>query len=270
MQTKNNLIVIILSVVTVGSLVFALASFQRVKRGESELSEKKAVLVKENLDLKDRVTAIQDMLDKKTATLDGFESEKQKLQYQVEYLKKENNKIMDSFAQRMNAANKKKEVLKKRIATLEKGSIITSLKNALAREQNVSIKKIIENALNNIELASAGKPVTLQSITITKSSQSQAVATSDTQQDVPTDDSEIKGAILSLDKKNNLMVIDLGRKDNVQTGYRCKILKDGKEIAQAEIISLRYRIAAAFIDDITYKYTIDDIKEGYEVLVEEA
>lgn len=62
-------------------------------------------------------------------------------------------------------------------------------------------------------------------------------------------------------------MIDLGTQDGIVKGDRCVVVKDEKVIASAEIISVRYKISAAFIDDVRYKNALTDIKEGDKVLI---
>ena len=76
-----------------------------------------------------------------------------------------------------------------------------------------------------------------------------------------------KGKVISVDQKYSLAVFDIGRKDGVEKGKQCAILKDDKEIAQAEVISTRYNVSAAFIYETAYGHNIRDIKEGDGVLV---
>jgi hypothetical protein len=53
----------------------------------------------------------------------------------------------------------------------------------------------------------------------------------------------------------------------VKEGDRCAVLKGESQIGRARIMAARYRIAAAFIDDIQYKNSIKDIKEGDRVVM---
>jgi hypothetical protein len=77
------------------------------------------------------------------------------------------------------------------------------------------------------------------------------------------------GKVLSVDAKDNLLVIDLGRQDDVKQGNRCIILKDEKEMASGEVISVRYNVSAVFVDDLKFNNKISNIKEGNTALIKE-
>ena len=77
------------------------------------------------------------------------------------------------------------------------------------------------------------------------------------------------GEILLIDKNCNLVIIDLGRREGVKEKDRLKILKDGKEIAGATIIGVRYRASAAFVDEIEHRQNIRNIQKGDEILISE-
>ena len=77
------------------------------------------------------------------------------------------------------------------------------------------------------------------------------------------------GEILLVDKNCNLVIIDLGQREGVKEKDRLKILKDGKEIAEATVIGVRYRASAAFVDEIEHRHNIRNIENGDAVLIPE-
>ena len=263
MQNKSTLFSAILITVCVFLLVITISTFRSLKKMELEFNEKKATLVKEGLELKDKLNSLQEDFNKKAASVGVIEKEKKELESQIDQIKEEQGKIISSYTQELDALKKKNEFLKKSISALERSPLITRIRAAIMKEDNEDIKKLLQNTLDKIELIKSGKSVNLEPIVVTKKEDSAAAEYATMKPEGR------EGAIISLDPKNNLMVINLGTKDNLKEGNRCKILRDGQEIAQAEILSVRYRIAAAFIDDIQYRYTINDIKEGYKVVVTE-
>jgi hypothetical protein len=59
-QGKNPLVEVAVAIVCVFLIILALSSFRNSKKMELEFNEKKATLVKENLDLKDRLDSLQE------------------------------------------------------------------------------------------------------------------------------------------------------------------------------------------------------------------
>jgi len=267
MQDKQRLIGVVLIAACAFSIVLAISSFRNLKKMELEFNEKKANLVKENLELKDRIDSIQQIVSQKTASADIMEKEKKDLEEQLQTLKEENEKIISSNNEQLDTLKKKNSVLKKRVATLENSPIVQRIKEAIQTEDNDNVKNVLEDTANKIEMIRSGKSVSLEPIVVTRQQQETLLNQASKTAAPPAQEAKT-GVILSLDKKNNLMVINLGRKDNVKDGDRCRIFKKDKMIARAQIISTRYRIAAAFIDDIQYKYTINDIEENLKVTVE--
>jgi len=272
MQNKNTLILTILVTICLVLVIVSISLFQGIKKIELSFNEKKATLVKENLELKDKIDSIQEIMNQKIASVNTIEKEKKELEDQLNQVKKEQEKFAALYTQELNVLKRKNESLKKSVSALGKSPLIKRIKDAMEKEDNENIRKLLQNTLDKIELIKSGKSVNLEPIVVTK--KEEKIGT------VPASGGPLlggqspffqpegkEGAIISLDQKNNLMVINLGTKDSLKEGDRCTIIRDGQEIAQAEILSVRYRIAAAFIDDIRYKCTINDIKEGYKVVV---
>jgi hypothetical protein len=289
MQNKNSLLTVALAIVCVFSLSLAFVSFQNFRKMELSFNEKKARLVKENLDLKDRIDSLQATVSKKSDSLDVFEKENQTLTSQLAHVRSEYRKILETYANQINTLRKKRVTLKKRISTLEKVSLVDYIKNSLAAQEDSNIRKVLTDALNKIELIKEGKSVNLEPIVVTKKeepfppqpappgeeiSQTGQAAQPRAEEAAPITATAApkagrRGIILSLDRQNNLIVVNLGRRDEMKEGDRISVLKEGRQIAGAEIMSVRYRIAAAFVDDIKYGYTINEIKENDRVIAAE-
>ena len=265
MHNKNILIGIVLLTISIVSIVAAVSFFQALRKAELEFNQKKAVLVKDNLDLKDRLDSIQDLITQKTEAAAAIEKEKRALERELGILKKENEGLIASSSKEIESLKQKSLILKKKIYTLENSSIVQRLKEAADKENNENIKKVLDDSLKKIALIKEGKSVNLEPIVVKEDSEFQSVTAAPPSQEK----ADRQGTVLSLDRKSNLVVISLGRKDDVKEGDRLHIFKDDARIAAGEIISVRYRISAAAIDDIQYKNTIGDIKEGYKVIVSE-
>lgn len=279
MHNKNS-IIIVLFLISIFSVSFALSSLNRLKKMDLEYNEKKAVLVKENLDLKDRIENLETIVKQKTDEFSGLESEKKRIEEQLQVLKSENDQLSEEYAkiqekyekivlEKKSITEQSKELkdkymaLIRKVETLEKNPLVQKIRDAIEKEQNREIKKVLESALQNIELIQSGKAVDLSPIVVVGSEREQR---SNLKPGALKSDN---GQILSIDKRNNLVVIDLGRKDNIKEGDACVILKDNQEFARGDIISTRYKISAVYINQVKYKNSISGIAVGDKVLIEE-
>ena len=257
MRNKISLPLVILGVVALFSVILAMSAVRHLKKVELDFNSQKNAMTKEITSLKSNAESLQWIVDQKTKSLDSMAKDMKTLEEQVTVLRTEGEEQRKTYDEQIGEFKRKNVALKKRVGTLEEGSLIDRIREALFREENPNVKRILEDSINRIEMIRSGKSVSLQPIVVTKGEGAGATTLS----------TGGKAIILSVDKRNNLIVINAGRKDNVKEGDRCSILKGGEEIASAEIISVRYRIAAAFVDDVQYKHTIRDVKEGYEVVL---
>lgn len=280
MQNKNLLLNIILGVACAFFIIFTFSSFNRVKKMEFDFNEKKATLVKESLDLKDRLESLEEIVKQKTSEAAGLEEKRKAVEEELKQLKGESEKLNSDYTQLNqkyeNLMLEKKlitdesEVLKnkyialsQKVEALEKNPLIQKIQESIDKEQNSEIKKVLQAALANIQLIQAGKSVDLTPIVVVgKDREASGIFPLPGGQQAQT-----AGGVLSVDKKNNLVVIDLGRKDKIKEGDKCIIFKDNKELARGEIISVRYKISAVFINEVKYKNVITDIEEGDKVLI---
>lgn len=286
MQDRSNLITGVSVAVCLLFLTLALYFHSNIKKTQTQFDVKKASYTKEGLELKGRLDALQEALSNKIGSATILEDEKLELSQKIENLKKENDNILTSFRGQLDTLKKSNALLRRKIADLENTPIIKRINESLESEQSVEIKKVLEEAAGTIEriqTEKSGKSVNLEQIVVSQqdledtlseggqfempAGQLKAAPSAGSMADNP---AEKRGTILTIDKKNSLIVTSLGRKEGLKEGGRLKILKKDQHIATAEVISARYRISAATVDDIKYKYKITDIKEGDQVVLIES
>jgi hypothetical protein len=249
-------------------VLLALSSFRNIKKTELDFNQKKAILIKENLDLKDSVDSLQETIKQKTAALGAVEKEKAALEEQVNALKTAAASFRETSDKELVALKQRTLLLNKKIYTLKKTPIAQRIRSAIDKEENEKIKKVLEDSANKIDMIREGKSVDLEPIIVTK--KGSETPSSAKEKSTVSQKKEVRsGVVLSVDKKNNLIVINLGRNDGVKEGYVCQILKDGQVIGAAEIMSVRYRVSAAYVKGTQYKVSMDDIKEGCRVTAPE-
>lgn len=266
MHNKSTTITVVLIASFVFFLFLGISSFRNVKKAELDFNQKKAILVKENLDLKDRFDSLQETIIQKTEALSVVEKEKAALEEQLNVLKKAAMSFRVASNKELEALKKKTLALNKKISVLENSSIVQKIKKAIGREENESIKKVLEDSIDKIDMIREGKSVNLEPIIITKKESATPPSVKEKNEAIQAKEGK-DGIVLSVDRKNNLIVINLGHNDGVKEGYRCEILKDGQAIGSGETMSARYKVSAVFIDDFQYKATMDDIKEGFKVII---
>ncbi|MCQ9206655.1 MAG: hypothetical protein NG740_02080 [Omnitrophica bacterium] len=269
MENKNIFFMTITLAICIFSILFAVFLFRHVKKVEFVFNEKEADLIRESMDLQDRIKSIKDTVKKKTKELDIVKAEKESMFGKLQSLEAKNEELRITYAEKIKTLEEKTETLNNELKNLAAIPIAESIKKAINTEEDPSIKKVLERTLHNIELVKSGSVVDLEPIVIADAGGRPTVMEEVSSAANASVKTERPGEILSIDRDNNLIVISLGTKDRVKEGQRLAILDAGEQIASGEIISSRYMISAAFIDDIKYKHTVHDIKEGYKVLIGE-
>ena len=262
MENKNTIFIATLISICVFCVFFAVFLFRHVKKVEFEFNEKEASLIKDSMDLRDLLEEVKITITEKTKEVSLVKKEKEKIIKQMKVIKEENDKLNKLYAEQIEALKKEDVTLRGELRALKELSLDELLRKALDAEEDENIKKVLERTLHNIELVRKGDLVDLEPIIVAQEGGEKV------RKEAALPLQKEGGEILSVDRSNNLIVIDLGKRDKIKEGQHCAILADGEEIASGEIISARHRVSAAFIDDIKYRYTLSDVKKGSKVIVE--
>jgi len=265
--TKKTIIVAILISLCIFSIFFSLSLFRHFKTAENKFNNEKASLIKENISLEDQLESIKKDIKVKTDAVTVLESEKKSLLDQIKSMDDDNKKLDKRYAElyggRIGTLKKENSSLRSRISNIGKAPLADFIKDYIGKEENDNIKKVLAEALRKVELIQAGKIVNLEPIVVAENN-AQAATESAT---IAGSAAGKAGKIISIDRDNNLIVVDLGRADDVRAGQHCMVMHEDKEIGSGEIISTRYKMSAVFINDIKYKYTFNDIKESDKVSI---
>lgn len=223
---------------------------------EFNFNRKRAALVKENLDLKDKMGSFEEAASRnqaeKVKVADEakiIEEESARIKEKDEILRSEYEQLIkkyNSFSEENKSLAQQITVLKNKHSALggyadniEKAPLVQEVKGLIKKEQNDGIKNV-----------------------------SQDTPPQNVQPPPSTGQSDILGKIISIDYKNNLAVIDLGRRDRVKESDSCIILKDGLEFARGEVIKTGYNTSAIFINELKHKNTVADIPERSAVIIQ--
>jgi ribosomal protein S17E len=239
--------------------------FRHTKKIESDFNNKKAALIKQSMDLRDRFTSLQEQMAQKAEAL--------------ELLEVENKRLIEEYKDKFTEIQEQNEVLTKELRQFKERPLVEQLRGALQREDDQNMKDFLSKMIYNIVLIKSGKSIELEPIVVAQEGEGAAAietaqgadaglpALPAVAQSQALELAEMRGRILSVDNKYNLVVFDLGRQDNVKEKQRCVIIQGEDEIASGRVISVRYRVSAAFIDKTKYRYKINDIQEGDTVAV---
>jgi predicted nuclease with TOPRIM domain len=259
MHDKNRLTVISLAIACAVLAIATLSFFQHsnsltqsMKRKQDEFSAKLS-------EYKKNVESLQAAVDEKVKAITEAEDKIKEFEFQIGLIKQESEKTRSELNSQRKILLRKNSALSKKLKSFNNASLESLMTETLEKEENGDIKKVLADALAKVELLRAGKSVSLEPIVVTKSGEEGPL------EQLSSTASDIK--IVELDRKNNLIAINAGRKDNLGEGARLTIIKDGKEAAYAEIIAVRYRVASAYVNSMRPGYAIKDIKEGDEVVI---
>lgn len=246
MDTTYNSIKIqkaLLIIVCILSVLLSLFLFRKMKTSERMHAREKTALVKKNTQLETQIVSMNQELTKKTDAITAIELEKNAIQDELARLNKDSRELIAS--------------LKKEMADLKDAPLNKYIERAIERETDDSVKRVLADTITKITMVKEGRAVSLEPIMVTG-----------LPGEGPGVFGQRQGNIISVDKRNNLIVINLGRIQGIQEGQRC-IISDGQEdIGSGSIIRTRYKISAVFIDTLQHRHTIQDVKEGLRVNVE--
>lgn len=229
MGNKSEVREIILILACIAFVIVIIVLHYNLKSLKQEINAEKAELTEENLYLKDDVRLLEAGLAKQKETLASLEEEKEKM--------------------RLEYSNELKALKEKSAPPVQK---ISEGKEEYV--DLVKLKKIVEPPP---KAEAVPVPVAIEEM-------EEVLKTAPPR---PAVREEKSGKITSVDEKDAFIIIDLGSRDGVKKGGHCKILKDGRKIASAEIISVRYNASSCSIYDIVHEYNIADIVEGDIVLI---
>jgi len=271
MLTKNKVVSTVSILACVIAFFVFSKSFANFKQQDIKISRYKDSLIKENVMLKSRLDLMQEVFDEKVKTISLWDEEKKTFSAKIESLKKENDGILTSFRGQLDTLKKKNAILLRKIADLENSPLLKYIRQSAQFEQDADVKKALDDAADKIEAIQSGVAPASVSPGLSAGANEEMQPTGmygekaifASQEPKPL----LQSTVLSVYKKNNIVVIGLGSKDGVNEGTRIKILKKGREIATAEIVGVRYRISAAILDDVRDKYKIDDISKGDVIII---
>lgn len=289
MRSKNTLLDFVFITICIFSLVLVVFMFNQLKTTKSEFNEEKDVLVQEKSDLEERVESIQKIIDQKADTLIRIEGEKKSLEEELNVLKEETKRQIQTYSNELDTLRINNASLAGRITALEKKPLLQSLSEAIAKEKDEKVKKILERALYRAHSIYTKKGIEPEFIVapsklefIEDGPGAEPVIEKGEAEGERKEEKKItsvfgvsgkikkQGKVLFLDKTYNMVIINLGNIDDMKDGDRCIILEKGKETAQGEIIGVRYKVSAVLVDGLIQNYTLADIKEGHDVIVFEA
>ena len=261
MPNKSNMPAITLGIIC---LILAIAVFslfqysnlinKTLKRRQDEFSAKLS-------EYKRSIESLQAAVDEKVRAIAEAEDKVNAVERQMGLIKEENEKAYSTLNSQRKILLRKHSELVKRMEKFEKASLESLITETLEKEANRDIKMVLADALAKVELMRAGKPVGLEPIVVTKPAGAEA------EREAVSASGEPNFMIVALDRKNRLIAINGGRKDNIATGDTVAIVKSGKEIGSAEVVAVRYRASSAFVGSLRQGYSMKDVEEGTEVAV---
>ena len=274
MNDKTRFLMAILIAVSLFLAVLVVSIYGNLKKTELRFNERKATLIKENLDLKDANKTLENTLNQKKEAFTLLEQERKTIEEKLAGFEQEKEAIKKDYENELLSLKKENASLTSKLEELEKKTLAEHIQEAIKKEGNETLKKFLAKVVYNIEIIKKGGNIELEPIVVTESGEQKEEAVTEESQTgsrkKPSPQYQgRKGKVISVDQKYSLVVFDIGRKDGVEKGKQCAILKDDKEIAQAEVISTRYNVSAAFVYETAYGHNIRDIKEGDGVVIME-
>jgi len=258
-QSNSSFFNSVLIGICVFCVLLALIMFNNMKSAGRAIKDKNVALIRERAELKIQFDSLNEAFEKNKVTTSSLESEKKSIAEEFARLEKEYAESKTRKTKTLDALKHENKYMRRKIDLFRKLSTTELIKQITSRETNDSIKRILTDTLVKIEMTKDGKLIELEPIVL---------PAGDNQPYANNGISKKQGEIISLNKKNSLIVINMGRAQGVTDGQRCRIIDNRGEIASGMIIRTRYEISAAFIDTFSKSYTIENVKEDAKVILD--
>jgi len=237
-------------------------------------------LLREKANLELRLNSMNRLLERKDVEIARFEQEKEKLKQIVDDLldKKADleskfqgtKKIVSSLSESLEQEKKEKIAYIEQIEKMTKDKDALRLKLEQVRGRKREIEKTIQELQTNVEKEKKEKEAFSQKLgyinrvledemlEITKLKQDLATALENIKKlsynsdngavklpRIEIKDALLKGKVISINKDQNFVIIDIGKRDGVQVGMEFSIYRDDALIAKLKVIDVREVTSAA-------------------------
>ena len=263
-------------------LKISLEKNQKTESGDIKDESFWSNLLREKATLELQFNSMNRLLEKKDVEIARFEQEKEKLNQIVSDLldKKADlekkfqgiKKIVSSLSASLEQGKKEKIVYIEQIEEVTKDKDALRLKLEQARDRKRDIDKKIQELQANVEKEKAEKAKFNQKLgytnrvledemlEVTKLKQNLETALKNIKKlsynggseavklpRIEIKDDSLKGRVVSVNKEQNFVIIDIGRRDGVQVGMEFSIYRENDLIAKLEAIDVREVTSAAKI-----------------------
>ncbi|MCM8760797.1 MAG: hypothetical protein NC938_06615 [Candidatus Omnitrophica bacterium] len=259
LRDKDRLIAIALIIMCLLLAAVSLLSYHYANSISLDFHQKQDEFIAKLAEYKKRFDVLQITLNEKIKLLSESQEKIKELEVELKTVRKEGEKNRLELEEERRNLSAKIAALKEKLDRLENAPIEEVITEALSKETNSEVRAVIADSLARVELIRTGKAVSLEPILVTAAGAPEVAAVSP----------NARFSIITLDRKNNLIAINGGRRDGLKEGDRLSILKDGKPAATAGVIAVRYRVASAFVNNTRQNFSFRDIKEGDEVIIAE-
>ncbi len=240
-------------------LILLFSVFNHTKSVETKYKRERSEFIKEKMSLKDELDSLKSELKMNGEKIDSLKADKASISEELAQVKKSIVELETATSLEKESLIKSNEQLKKSGGAFQGYTTAQIIKEVSARETNENIKKFLADVALKLDMIMEGKVVALEPIVVTETENREA--------NKEADKIEAKqGEIISFDKKTGLIVINIGREDNVREGQKLTIYNNQDAICTASVIRLRYQISAAVIETYRVKHSISDVREGLRVV----
>lgn len=252
MQDKGKLPIVALAILCGVLALITIALFRYTGSITADFKKKETGFTAKTIEYKSQLELLQATIDQKIAALATADTKTKEIERQIALLREESDKVRSEFDEDRRNFQKRSLEMKERLDKYDGASIESLIRQALEKERNDGVKRLLMDSVARVEMMREGKAVDLEPIIVTKDGASERTSI----------------AVVALDRKNKLIAINAGRKDGLKEGDRLTVMRDGKELVSTQIVAVRYRVATAFVDQNRHNFSIKDIREGDEIVRE--
>jgi len=214
---KTRFLMAILIAVSLFLALLVVSLYTSFKKTESQFNERKAVLIKENLDLKDSNKSLEETLNQRKEAFALLEQERKALEERLKSFEEEKTSLKKDYEEELLSLKRQNAFLTSKIETLEQKTLQEHIQEAMQKEENENLKRFLTKVIYNMEIIKKGGNIELEPIVVTegKEKTKEAAIKETPIETLPVPEEKKTGKVMSVDEKYSLIVFDMGRKDGI-------------------------------------------------------
>jgi hypothetical protein len=262
---KNGLMIVLLAVMCVMAALVILTASGYANTISDTFEKSYDDLAAQINEYRFRIESLQASVNEKISELAAAKSRIKELEEETSFLKAEKELAVEELEAERRLMRERADGFEKILSELNDRSAEELISQAIEKETDPGARNFLSDVLVRLGLIRSGNSSNSLAAVVPGANENISYPPNGvTSKEAP---QSPQFTILTIDRKNNLIAFDGGRRNGLKEGDSLTILKNGREAAVASVISVRYRVASAFVSDTRQDFSFKDISEGDAVVI---